>query len=420
MLRIAPSGRSRAVRDKLLAGPRRAGDRGGTRAEGRRGRVGRRASTSASPTPRSSRPRAGVITERAAEPGEVLPPGAPALGADRPRPRPWLTVYVDEPSLARVRLGDTVDGQGRRPQRRLRPGGVSFVSPRRPSSPRRTSRPPRSGPSSCSRSRSRSTTRPASSSPACRPTPTSPRTTAAEATARPGQPQMASRATSCRPRVARSRTATVGCRLSATRGYAGVRVRRWLRAGSRGVHSTTSPSRGEVVGLIGPDGAGKTSTLRVVAGLLRADAADRRRCSASTAWKHRRALHRRLGYLAQRFALYGDLTVDENVQFFALLYGVRGWRDAPCRCSSSRVGLRAVPRPPGRPAVGRDEAEARAGLQPDARPRGAAARRADHRRRPGHPARVLAPARRPGRRGADPAGRHSLPRRGRALLARSC
>ena len=95
--------------------------------------------------------------------------------------------------------------------------------------------------------------------------------------------------------------------------------------------------RGEVVGLIGPDGAGKTSTLRVVAGLRRPAAGDVT-VLGMQAWRQRRALHHRLGYLAQRFALYGDLSVDENVQFFALLYGVVGWRarrDALLR----RVGL---------------------------------------------------------------------------------
>ncbi|MCU0293142.1 MAG: ABC transporter ATP-binding protein [Thermoanaerobaculaceae bacterium] len=83
--------------------------------------------------------------------------------------------------------------------------------------------------------------------------------------------------------------------------------------------------RGEVVGLIGPDGAGKTSTLRVLAGLLRASSGTVT-VLGRDAWTHRRALHHRLGYLAQRFALYGDLTVDENVQFFALLLGVARWR----------------------------------------------------------------------------------------------
>jgi len=83
--------------------------------------------------------------------------------------------------------------------------------------------------------------------------------------------------------------------------------------------------RGEVVGLIGPDGAGKTSTLRVLGGLLRATSGHTEALGVDC-WLARRALHRRLGYLAQRFALYGDLTVDENVQFFALMYGVRSWR----------------------------------------------------------------------------------------------
>jgi ABC-2 type transport system ATP-binding protein len=95
--------------------------------------------------------------------------------------------------------------------------------------------------------------------------------------------------------------------------------------------------RGEVVGIIGPDGAGKTSTLRVIAGLQHA-AAGAVEVLGMPAWKHRRALHHRVGYLAQRFALYGDLSVGENVHFFALLYGVRGWRarrDALLR----RVGL---------------------------------------------------------------------------------
>jgi ABC-2 type transport system ATP-binding protein len=83
---------------------------------------------------------------------------------------------------------------------------------------------------------------------------------------------------------------------------------------------------GEVVGLIGPDGAGKTSTLRVLGGLLRTDAGTATAFGADC-WRERRVLHARLGYLAQRFALYGDLTVDENIQFFALMYGVPNWRE---------------------------------------------------------------------------------------------
>jgi ABC-2 type transport system ATP-binding protein len=82
---------------------------------------------------------------------------------------------------------------------------------------------------------------------------------------------------------------------------------------------------GEVVGLIGPDGAGKTSTLRVLGGLQKATGGTAT-AFGDDCWRARRALHSRLGYLAQRFALYGDLTVDENIQFFALMYGVPEWR----------------------------------------------------------------------------------------------
>jgi ABC-2 type transport system ATP-binding protein len=96
----------------------------------------------------------------------------------------------------------------------------------------------------------------------------------------------------------------------------------------RGVSFSVEP--GEVVGLIGPDGAGKTSCLRVLAGLLE-PAGGTAEAFGAPCWAERRALHHRLGTLAQRFALYGDLTVDENVQFFALMYGVKGWRERRAR-----------------------------------------------------------------------------------------
>jgi ABC-2 type transport system ATP-binding protein len=86
-----------------------------------------------------------------------------------------------------------------------------------------------------------------------------------------------------------------------------------------------SVGRGEVVGLIGPDGAGKSSTLRVVAGLARA-CAGTATVLGLPSFAERRRLHHRLGWLAQRFALYGDLSVDENVEFFGRLYGLADWR----------------------------------------------------------------------------------------------
>jgi drug efflux transport system ATP-binding protein len=83
--------------------------------------------------------------------------------------------------------------------------------------------------------------------------------------------------------------------------------------------------RGEMFGLIGPDGAGKTTTLRTVLGLLRPDAGSVRVFGFDPLARSR-DLARRAGYLAQRFTHYGDLSIDENVSFFAQVHGVRGWR----------------------------------------------------------------------------------------------
>ncbi|MGC9467841.1 MAG: ATP-binding cassette domain-containing protein [Anaerolineae bacterium] len=78
---------------------------------------------------------------------------------------------------------------------------------------------------------------------------------------------------------------------------------------------------GELFGLVGPDGAGKTTTLRLLAGILRPTEG-----SATVAGydvrTHPEAIKHRIGYMAQQFSLYGDLTVMENLQFFADIYGV--------------------------------------------------------------------------------------------------
>jgi ABC-2 type transport system ATP-binding protein len=80
--------------------------------------------------------------------------------------------------------------------------------------------------------------------------------------------------------------------------------------------------RGEMFGLIGPDGAGKTTTLRLVCGLLKPDAGTVRVMGADPFKTHRVATSS-IGYLSQRFSLYGDLSIDENIEFFARIHGVR-------------------------------------------------------------------------------------------------
>ena len=83
--------------------------------------------------------------------------------------------------------------------------------------------------------------------------------------------------------------------------------------------------RGEMFGLIGPDGAGKTTTIRLVCGLLRADTGSVRVLDLDPVRDHRR-MTGSVGYLSQRFSLYGDLTIDENIAFFAEIHGVRDYR----------------------------------------------------------------------------------------------
>lgn len=88
---------------------------------------------------------------------------------------------------------------------------------------------------------------------------------------------------------------------------------------------TLDVQRGEMFGLIGPDGAGKTTAIRVMCGLLHTDAGEVRTLGADPVREHRRVTDA-VGYLSQRFSLYGDLTIDENIAFFAEMHGVVNYR----------------------------------------------------------------------------------------------
>jgi ABC-2 type transport system ATP-binding protein len=81
--------------------------------------------------------------------------------------------------------------------------------------------------------------------------------------------------------------------------------------------------RGEIFGLLGPNGAGKTTTFRMLCGLLRATSGDLR--MVGTDLKHAPASARqKIGYVAQKFSLYAQLSVTENLDFFASAYGLHG------------------------------------------------------------------------------------------------
>jgi ABC-2 type transport system ATP-binding protein len=79
--------------------------------------------------------------------------------------------------------------------------------------------------------------------------------------------------------------------------------------------------RGEILGLVGPDGAGKTTTLRILAGVLPADSGAARVADQDVI-RDPEAVKSRISYMAQRFGLYEDLTVDENIRFYAELFEV--------------------------------------------------------------------------------------------------
>jgi ABC-2 type transport system ATP-binding protein len=90
------------------------------------------------------------------------------------------------------------------------------------------------------------------------------------------------------------------------------------------VHSLTlSIQRGEIFGLLGSNGSGKTTTIRMLTGLL-PPTSGRAVVAGIDVVREPEAVRHRLGYMSQRYGLYDDLTVEENLRFYAGLYGLVG------------------------------------------------------------------------------------------------
>jgi len=90
-------------------------------------------------------------------------------------------------------------------------------------------------------------------------------------------------------------------------------------------HVNFAVPEGEIFGFLGPNGAGKTTTIKMLAGLL-APTSGTGRVAGFDVSTDAEAIKQRIGYMSQLFSLYGDLTVDENIAFFAGLYDVTGKR----------------------------------------------------------------------------------------------
>ena len=84
--------------------------------------------------------------------------------------------------------------------------------------------------------------------------------------------------------------------------------------------------KGEMFGLVGPDAAGKTTTIRMLCGLVKPDSGTATLLDMDIV-KDKNKIKDEIGYLSQRFSLYGDLTIDENIEFFAEIHNVNDFEN---------------------------------------------------------------------------------------------
>ncbi len=240
---------------------------------------------------------------------------------------------------------------------------------------------------------------------------------------RPGQPDPAALRGRVHRRAGRRPGRTLAPRRGACRASSRPTGRSSRRTGSPSASATSppptaSPSRSRAArssACSGPTAPASRRPSSMLCGLLKPTEGEGRvagldlRRDTAEARGH-------LGYMAQKFSLYGDLTVGQNLEFFAGAYGLSGRRKRDAgRAHGRDLRPRATRRRRGQGAAARLQAAAGAGLRGDARAAGAVPRRAHLRRRPDHAARILGPHPRPGREGRHGAGHHPLHGRGGVL-----
>ncbi len=183
-------------------------------------------------------------------------------------------------------------------------------------------------------------------------------------------------------------------------------------------HLSFEVRQGEVFGLLGPNGAGKTTTFRMLCGLLPATAGTLRVAGADLRVA-RASARQRIGYVAQKFSLYAQLSVLENIEFFCGAYGLRGQTPARAGPLGARsVRAAAVCQLAQRPASRRLQAAAGHGRGAGARAGHSVSRRTHQRRRPARPARILAAHHGAGGTGRNGDRNNALHGRGRVLRPR--
>ena len=100
---------------------------------------------------------------------------------------------------------------------------------------------------------------------------------------------------------------------------------------------TLQVERGEIYGFLGPNGSGKTTSIRMLCGLLTPDSGSGT-CLGYDVIRQTAAIKREVGYMTQRFSLWEDLTIRENLDFVARMYGMEGRREAVTK-AIARLGL---------------------------------------------------------------------------------
>jgi len=102
-------------------------------------------------------------------------------------------------------------------------------------------------------------------------------------------------------------------------------------------HVDMRVERGRIYGFLGPNGSGKTTTIRMLCGLLTPDEGEGT-CLGYDIRAQARLIKRAVGYMTQKFGLYEDLSIEENLDFFARVYGIAG-RGERIRATLERLGL---------------------------------------------------------------------------------